>query len=64
MSNIYGFIEMIIYYFILRRIGVKVETRFIIIENLFGPIINETYIQKEIKRVEYEHEGKRVLFEF
>lgn len=64
ISNIYGFIEMIIYYFILRRIGVKVVTRFIIIENLFGPIINETYIQKEIKRVEYEHEGKKVLFEF
>ncbi len=63
VSNIYGFIEMIIYYFILRRIGVKVETRFIIIENLFGPIINETYIQKEIKRKEYEKEGKKILCE-
>lgn len=63
VGKIYGFIEMIIYYFILRRIGVKVTTRFNIIEKLFEPVINETYIQKEIMRKKYEEEGKRILFE-
>lgn len=57
ISEIYSFIEMIIYYFILKRINLKPVDILEILDNQFSRYIFNSFIKKQLERKRYEKES-------